>query len=112
MRVHVTCARAGARRRARARARAGVEGVFPNHQNQQLVDEYLVGIRVLPFTFKHMFELLLVSFATVLAKGKTLISTNYPSTNYRFWSFQVVRRRSLSRAREFCQALGSAPSDE
>ena len=32
-----------------------------------------------------MFESLLASVATVLAKGRTQISTNYPSTNYRFW---------------------------
>lgn len=43
---------------------------------------------MLPFTFKHMFELLLVGMATVLAKGTTQISTNYPSTNYWFRLFQ------------------------
>ena len=35
-------------------------------------------------------DVLLVSIATVPAKGKTQISTNYPFTNYRFWSFQQV----------------------
>ena len=37
-----------------------------------------------------MFELLVVSIATVLANWETQISMNYPSTSYRFGSFQKV----------------------
>ena len=43
---------------------------------------------VLPSTFKHMFELLLVSIATAVAKGTTRISTNCVSTNYGFCRFK------------------------
>ena len=48
-----------------------------------------MGSEFCPSHLRHISELLLVSIATVLAKGTTQISTNYPSTNYRFWSFQT-----------------------
>ena len=36
----------------------------------------------------------------MLAKGKAQRSTNYPSTNYRFWSFQERDRRGSGLAEE------------
>ena len=47
----------------------------------------------MPYMLKHMFELLLVSIATALAKVKTQIYTKYSSTNYRFGSFQSTWKR-------------------
>ena len=48
----------------------------------------------MPFAVSNMFESSLVSIATVLAKGKTQISTDYPSTDSPFWRFQKVLRES------------------
>ena len=55
-----------------------------------------------------MFELLLVSIATMLAKEKTQTSANYPSTNYRLWSLQDRLFPALVVLTRSCAAMRTA----